>query len=196
MPAEIFKKVKKPPEKLDEPNKRLKFDTKERVSKIVIQKRFSAKPVIHIPDDDSNSSSEVDIDDEDPFFENKLDKNETSNNEPSSSSTDLPEATQDKKSVSDAIIQTDIEIGPKTHTVACQTEESLLNRPLTMSDYEHHRNNTNCRFPESFSRPMYAIPRRKGGEPPLKIGLTLPKGRKRRVIYPHLEEESENRNSP
>lgn len=89
-----------------------------------------------------------------------------------------------EKTFSDASVQTDDPSLFRREAIV-QTNETLLNRPL--SDYERHKEHNNSRFSDAY-KPMYSLPKRQGKEvPPLRIGLTL-RGRKRKVYYPNEEE--------
>lgn len=69
---------------------------------------------------------------------------------------------------------------PETRDMATQTYESLLNRPIECE--ESQRIQKQVQFAEMY-KPMYSIPKKKGGLPPLKVGLSLG-GKKRKVYYP------------
>lgn len=103
-------------------------------------------------------------------------------------------------------------IEPRTREVACQTEKEQEQEPpgsctctcsaktetvlISQSSQtpefsvtnSQHRNNLEAETLSVGYKPIYSIPGMRGLAPPLKIGLTLPKGKKRKVIYPGLEE--------
>ena len=91
------------------------------------------------------------------------------------------------KETSDAILQADLSL--KLIGVGTQTDESFFKTiaPLGLCSYCRQ-----CRAQQANSlsheanvfKPMYSIPKRAGEAPPLKIGLSLPKGKKRKVYYP------------
>lgn len=90
-------------------------------------------------------------------------------------------STKPAKEYSDAIIQTETK---KTRTVQTQTDESMTTRPL--DDDDVHRFNM-----QTFA-PIRPLPRNRSGyEPPLKIGMTIPRGRKRKVFYPGEDDSAD-----
>lgn len=83
------------------------------------------------------------------------------------------------KNTSDAIVQVDAT--PKMKTVACQTDDSLL--PIPPEElYEIYKNQ--IQVLSLRANPNLSLKMHTGPEPPLKLGLTKPKGRQRRVYYP------------
>lgn len=91
----------------------------------------------------------------------------------------LYQPSDDEKSTADAIIQADT--SPEKKTVACQTDESFLQMP-PQELYEMYKDQIQAVSLQA-CRPLPLI-KRFGCEPPLKLGLTKPKGKKRRVFYP------------
>lgn len=77
----------------------------------------------------------------------------------------------------DAITQTDPEPEPLMFSKSTQTD---LDYPIDISANESYRS----LGPLGFNSSIYQIRRKDGRQPPLKIGLTLPKGKKRVVFYP------------
>lgn len=163
IPAQILSKANIITYDNYEPRKRVRFsDVTPRAQEIEISDQIS---------------DEVDIED----------LTEELTNEQSSSSTEqelLSASPPAKKQYSDAIVQADFK--PKTCDRITQTELSLL-----MTDDELYRIHKQAQQFEIF-KPMYSIPKHNGRLPPLKLGLTLPKGRKRKVYYPDEENGSAN----
>lgn len=100
-------------------------------------------------------------------------------------SDDMPdEVTNSTCSTLDAIIQTDAK--PALVDRGTQTTEPY---PTISQFYDRDQLKSQV---ESLSlcgyKPMYSTSKRKGKEPPLKIGLTLPKGKKRKVYYPDYDD--------
>lgn len=84
--------------------------------------------------------------------------------------------TQSSEGKSDAIVQTDP--APCLVSKETQTTDSFV------TDSVYHEFKTHLQSQSlSSSKPMYSLSKNKS-EPPLKIGLSLPKGRKRKVFYP------------
>lgn len=130
-------------------------------------------------DDDTDQDIDVDASD---TIESSL----NSDNQPESHRHKPPPSLS--QNVSDAIIQVDL--GPKCTERGTQTDESMLTRPLINDEYDKHRHLTQTHYPDIF-KPMYSIPKRKNGSlPPLKLGLIMPKGKKRKVFYPHEEDRN------
>lgn len=93
-----------------------------------------------------------------------------------------------KKRFSDAIIQTDV-IKPSVVSVKTQTIESFMRNPF--GSYNEHINQVKADSLGCY-KPMYSIPKAANGQqPPLKIGLVLPRGKKRKVFYPDEQEEEQ-----
>lgn len=86
----------------------------------------------------------------------------------------------------DAIVQTDLMpemISRSTQTIKVYPF-NIPDEELTYDDYKSQLQAQSLEFRSN----IYPIPKRNGKAPPLKIGLTLPKGRKRKVFYPDDEE--------
>lgn len=73
---------------------------------------------------------------------------------------------------------------PPLVTVDTQTEPSFKS-PLKDS-HEQYKNELEVNTLSSY-QPLYSLPLACGKQPPLKIGMTLPKGKKRKVFYPDDE---------
>lgn len=84
-----------------------------------------------------------------------------------------------------AIIQTDEQIKPDMVTRGTQTKDSFIKMENLYEEYKTHlKSETMSNF-----KPMYQLNNNDKENPPLKIGLTLPRGVKRKVYYPDLEED-------
>lgn len=92
------------------------------------------------------------------------------------------------KETSDAMIQTDSMHKSKTRNVEVQTDISFMPNEMDYHQFKAYLEQQSL----SHYKPMYNIPQAHGNRPPLKIGLTLPKGKKRKVFYPDLENIDEN----
>lgn len=88
------------------------------------------------------------------------------------------------RETADAIIQTETYI-PATKSVETQTETSYSKSPLKDSR-EQYVSELEVNSLSSY-RPIYSSPLQCVEQPPLKIGMTLPKGKKRKVFYPGEE---------
>jgi len=81
----------------------------------------------------------------------------------------------------DAKIQTDLK--PDTIERGTQTDVTCGRASLAEIFHEQYQNQLEAQSLAGY-KPMFAIPKCEGQAPPLKIGLTLPKGKKRKVYYP------------
>lgn len=77
----------------------------------------------------------------------------------------------EKRKTSDAIVQVD---GPVLVSKSSQTDDDL---------YEQYKNQLQANAIVGY-KPMHSFPKQKGSQPPLRLGLTVPKGKKRKVFYP------------
>jgi hypothetical protein len=132
-------------------------------SKVTPRKKVKFE-ITHSRHDDSSTDLENDIVDI-----------EDDSNESTSSLVPPPQKSESRKQYSDAVIQTS---AVERRSIATQTDESLITRPLNMSENDMHRQNMQSFAPIT---PIYK--NRSGREPPLRIGLTL-RGKKRKVFYP------------
>lgn len=160
IPAQVLNKVniyKFSDENDVAPKKKVKFAEKEHIKHASIHEESS-----------TDVDDEINVDDD----------------EPTSSVKATPEKeVVIKKQYSDAKVGTD---KPSCRSIETQTDESLITRPLSMTEDDMHRMNMH-----SFS-PITPIPRsRAGRQPPLRIGLTL-RGKKRKVFYPNEDEDEDN----
>lgn len=89
------------------------------------------------------------------------------------------------KETSVAITQTEV---IETKSVKTQTETSFYREPLKDS-HDQYVSELEINSLTSY-RPIYSLPLTCGKQPPLKIGMTLPKGKKRKVFYPDEENAS------
>lgn len=94
---------------------------------------------------------------------------------------DKTQAVIEPKEFQDAIIQVDL--SPDVFTRGTQTDETCLKSSSSISYESQYKNQLEMNS-LSVYRPLYSFGSRNGRQPPLKIGLSLPKGKKRKVFYP------------
>lgn len=107
-------------------------------------------------------------------------KSPDENNSTNQNDRDHKDSPYHQTKTSDAFVQTETLDRPETISRGCQTELSFIHVDAL---YEEYRNQLKAQSLTENFKPMYSLSSGLMG-PPLKIGLTLPRGVKRKVFYP------------